>query len=594
MTNNRLSNAILALSISASLISFAPAARAQGRQAASKDQQSRYLTSKDPQVKVLQPRNDDADSYFMAAMKSFEQGDDSQAERMFKKTVEADPDYDAAYFYLANIAEGQKRTADAEKYYTTAVAKDSTNFWYQYYLAMYYANTDRKELTLKIFDDLAKRCPKKTSLYFNMINLYMSDKQVDKALETLDKIEQIGGKSEMIGLTGAQLLMQKGDEAGAIEYLRNFYKECPSAKIAIMLGDYDMNYYKEEEALDYYNQAVSLEPDNTMAYYGRAHAEQALRRYDDYFHDISYFLSDKDIDSQAKVQYMNQLFQQQQFAHAFPEQMDTLMRTVYAASPKDTTTGLFYAYYLYQNERAEEAYKVLQDNIVANPSNYTNKLQLLIFYYQSQDWQNVKDAAHELELEYPKAYQVFQMEGFAYWQTKDYEAAIECMEKMMKIAPKDSAVQLAGFSSLGDLYHEMNNSRKAYQCYDKALKINSKYNPVLNNYAYYLSLEKKNLNKAYSMSKITIDSEPDNPTYLDTFGWILFLQGKNTEAKAIFKHAMLYGAKDNASILDHYAEVLYSLKEYELSFIYWNQAAAADPDGGFAEKLKERRTAAGR
>jgi tetratricopeptide (TPR) repeat protein len=96
------------------------------------------------------------------------------------------------------------------------------------------------------------------------------------------------------------------------------------------------------------------------------------------------------------------------------------------------------------------------------------------------------------------------------------------------------------------------------------------------------------------MSKITIDSEPDNPTYLDTFGWILFLQGKNTEAKAIFKHAMLYGAKDNASILDHYAEVLYSLKEYELSFIYWNQAAAADPDGGYAEKLKERRTAVGR
>jgi tetratricopeptide (TPR) repeat protein len=598
MTIHKFYKAISAACIAVLLLSFsAPSATAQSKAAANaKSGNARIsaLTSKDPQVRVIQPKTNDADTYFMEAMKAMENGDDSQASDYFRKTLQADPTCSAALFYLAGISESANKLVDAEDYYRKAIALDSTNFWYKYYLANLYAHTDRKELTIGIYNDLLKQYPKKSQLYFNLINLYLSDKQIDKALETLDKIEETAGKSEMIGLTGFQLRLEKGDEKAAVDYLTEYYKDCPGAKTAITLGDYCMSNYREDEAFKYYDQAVQMEPDNPMAYYGRAHAEQALRHYEDYFHDIGYFLGSKEIDPQAKVQYMNQLFQQQQFAHAFPIQMDSLMNVVYASAPKDTTVGLFYAYYLHQNNRSDDAIKVLQDNIVANPDNFTNKLQLVVYYYQAEDWQSVKDASHVIEIQYPKAFQVFQMEGYAYMQTKDWDAAIECMQKMMKAAPKDTAVQLAGYSSLGDIYHELNNPKKSYQYYDKALRINPKYNPVLNNYAYYLCLDKKNLNKAYKMSKVTIDSEPDNPTYLDTFGWILFLQGKNTEAKAIFKHAMLYGGKDKPDIIDHYAEVLYSLKEYELAFIYWNQAAAADPEGGYAEKLRQRKAAIGR
>ncbi len=116
---------------------------------------------------------------------------------------------------------------------------------------------------------------------------------------------------------------------------------------------------------------------------------------------------------------------------------------------------------------------------------------------------------------------------------------------------------------------------------------------MLNNYAYYLSVEGKKLKKAYAMSRKTIEKEPDNPTYLDTFGWILYLQGKPLEAKPFFKHAMLYGGKDSAVILDHYAEVLYALEEYDLAFVYWNQAMSKNEDKveGLEQKIKERKAA---
>jgi len=67
------------------------------------------------------------------------------------------------------------------------------------------------------------------------------------------------------------------------------------------------------------------------------------------------------------------------------------------------------------------------------------------------------------------------------------------------------------------------------------------------------------------MSKITVEKDPDNATYLDTYGWILFLQGKPQQAKPYFKHAMLYGGRDSAVILEHYAKVLDALGEKDLA-----------------------------
>lgn len=121
---------------------------------------------------------------------------------------------------------------------------------------------------------------------------------------------------------------------------------------------------------------------------------------------------------------------------------------------------------------------------------------------------------------------------------------------------------------IGDTYHSQGLNRKAYKIYDLALKLDPRCVNVLNNYAYFLSCEGRKLRKAAAMSAITVEMEPDNPTYLDTYGWILFLQGKAAEAKPYFKHAMIYGGKNSAVVLAHYAEVLSRLGEKDLAEYY--------------------------
>ena len=56
---------------------------------------------------------------------------------------------------------------------------------------------------------------------------------------------------------------------------------------------------------------------------------------------------------------------------------------------------------------------------------------------------------------------------------------------------------------------------------------------ALNNYAYFLAEEGGDIEKAYRMGKRAVEIDPENPTFLDTYAWILFKKGD-------FENALTY------------------------------------------------------
>jgi len=154
---------------------------------------------------------------------------------------------------------------------------------------------------------------------------------------------------------------------------------------------------------------------------------------------------------------------------------------------------------------------------------------------------------------------------------EDWDGAMEQCYDIVEIAGKahDNENLVRAYSTLGDIFHEQKNDEKAcFAMYDRALKVDPEYVPVLNNYAYYLSEKGIKLRKALKISAITVKEEPDNATYLDTYGWILHLLGKDEEAKPYFKHALIYGGRDSKVILKHYSEVLDALGDKEKADYY--------------------------
>ena len=114
---------------------------------------------------------------------------------------------------------------------------------------------------------------------------------------------------------------------------------------------------------------------------------------------------------------------------------------------------------------------------------------------------------------------------------------------------------------------------------EKSVKTNPQNLHVLNNYSYYLSLEKKDLDKAEQMSSITVKAEPTNPTFLDTYGWVLFMQGAYTTARIYIENAVKYSEEEpSAEILEHYGDVLYVTGEPEKALEQWKKAKELGSD----------------
>ncbi len=532
-------------------------------------------------------------SVFFDALKYYQENNVAEAAKLFNQEIAENPQNDAAYYYYACLMLSSGNKADFAKIETNlkkALELSPENYWYKYSLAMFYQQTERPELCTKLLEELLADHPKKSDLYFEAASAYLQQNEVNKAIESIDKISLIGGKNEAICLTKMDLLIKKngGNEAEAYKYLEGYFQECKTPRLASMLGDWYHATYRDSLALDCYNQAIDLDKGYSPAYYGRAHVYQLMRNYENYFSDIRHFLTDSSLPPQGKATYIDGLMEMPQFIVAFTPEMDSLLDETHNVHPDDSTLNNTLSMYYYRTGRIDTALTTMKRNIELYPDSYTLSFQYLLMLYYSQKWNGVIDHSTVMLQNWQDIHDPLIIRASAFRQMNNIRAAIEDYEAMAATAPKDSATIMQTYPSLGDLYFQDGNVRKAFKCYEKALKADPESTITLNNYAYYMSLGKVRLKKAREMSKKTIEKEPDNPTYLDTYAWILHLMGQDVEAKAIFKHAMLYGGKEQATILDHYAETLYSLKDYDLAFIYWNQARALLTDEQELAKLDKR------
>ncbi len=378
---------------------------------------------------------------------------------------------------------------------------------------------------------------------------------------------------------------------GALKYLIKADNELNSPNLETYIGDMYAERFKDTLALNYYTKALNAAPDYTPALYGRAELHRLSGRYQEYFKDITPFFGDKAVDVKMKGEYIKQLFQTPGFTQRFRANIDTLIINLEQAHPQDSTALYLVAGYNSQGGNTKEATRVLKRNAEIYKGNKSALMQYLVYLYQIQDWATLESETKGELTANSDISDIIQLRGIAEHQQGKINEAIATYSELERVSlsKKDTVNIITAYSLLGDLYAAQKNNSKAYYNYKKALKYDPKNNAVLNNYAYYLSLEGKKLKLAYQMSEQTIKTEPDNPTYLDTFGWILYLLDMPLEAKAQFKHAMLYGGKESAAVLDHYAEVLFKLKEYDLAFIYWEQAGNLDKSLGIEEKIRIRK-----
>ena len=524
----------------------------------------------------------------MDAVQAYDDGDFATAKDRLSALVKADQGLDAAWYWLGMTETALGNYDAAVTDLQHAVSLDPRNYWYKDRLSALYDFRGEDDLTVELYESLLEDYPKKTELHFRLLNLYVRRQQFEKALQALQDIENVIGKNERIASTRYDLYRQLGKPEEAVRALQDYNDEFASPSILSMLGDWYMDQFADSTALACYDEAIALQSDFVPAILGRTEVFRLTRRYPEYFDGIRDFAAHPDIPAASKGLYFSNVTRQldPRFLNQFRTQFDAIIDTCASLHGADSTLLSTAGMYYYATSRKDKAAGLFRENARIHPESLPIEATYVQFLSLAENWPELKAESLEAYRRFPNEPAFLEYNSIANYNLKDYAAVIANAERILSQYPGDSARTVSALSSLGDMHHQLGDEKAAFNAYEKALKINPDYAPVLNNYAYYLSLAGKKLKKAAAMSKKTVDAEPDNPTYLDTYGWILYLQKKYQEAKPLFKHAMLYGGKDNATILDHYAEVLFALKEYDLAQVYWNQAKAKN--NGDIPDLEER------
>jgi len=210
-------------------------------------------------------------------------------------------------------------------------------------------------------------------------------------------------------------------------------------------------------------------------------------------------------------------------------------------------------------------------------------------------WQNVLQIEGELSefdslaLHADQAIEVFPNQaplyyysGFANLSLDNPEEAVFALEQGKKLSRNDPSLKILFNTLLGDAYNELQDYEKSDEAYEAVLELDPDNDHVLNNYSYFLSLRKKDLDKARRMSSKLVKRNPDNPTFLDTHAWVLYMLGDFKEAKGYLETALQHDA--SGTIIEHYGDVLFKLGDIENAVKQWNRAKGMDDTSELIDK----------
>lgn len=182
--------------------------------------------------------------------------------------------------------------------------------------------------------------------------------------------------------------------------------------------------------------------------------------------------------------------------------------------------------------------------------------------------------------------------GLAHFQKDEKDEALQSFQTGVSQINENSNKEIVSdfYAIMGDILHEKKREAEAFAAYDSCLQWKPDNVGCLNNYAYYLSEQGKDLQKAEQMSYRTIKAEPDNSTFLDTYAWILFMQERYEESKIYIDQAVEKDSTVSEVILEHAGDIHAKVGDMERALDYWQRAREKGADSKvLIRKIKLRK-----
>ncbi|UPL48623.1 tetratricopeptide repeat protein [Hymenobacter sublimis] len=524
-------------------------------------QQKRPLSEKDREI---------SEAYFVDGVRFVLLEDYNKALERLLKAYALNPTNAAVNYKIAetNLLSGNLQ--DATNFAQAAVKLDPQNAYYYLLLAQIYASQKQFDQAIGVYNTLIKQVPNSGYYLFNLADLYIAQGKLNEALATFDQAEKQFGLLDEVSFKKQQIYLKQNNLDKALQEGETLITANPN-EVRYVLAQAQMYAANNRfpDAIRVAQQALKQDPDNPRArmiladvYRQQNNAPESEKQIKLAFESPALDIDDK---VRILVDYIKQLpnpalNQTAQDLAAITTRVHPREAKAFSiAGDIQTVTGnrpAARANYLKAIELDNSRYQIWQQVVLIDAE--LNQVDSLLTHTEQA-----------LEL-FPNQAPLWFYNGVGHQLKKQPTKAIKSLEYGRKLAT-DNPELLAQFDTqLGDTYHELKEYAKSDAAYEAALTFDANNAQALNNYSYYLSLRGEKLDKAKEMAGKLVKQNPDNDTYLDTYGWVLYRLKDYSGARQQFEKALK--TTTDATVIEHYGDVLFKLGEADKALAEWQKA----------------------
>lgn len=546
---------------------------------------------------AAQTGNNDAgryDRFFIDAMLQRQKGNNDAAFDLLKHCVHIRPEAPEAYFFLAQYYMSLKQNDKAIECFKKAADLEPDNSTYLETLAKAYVTNDNDSLAIGTLEKIVEKETGRIDILEMLVQLYQNRADYDNTIKTLDRLETLEGKNERLTYAKSEIYSLTGDKKAAINEMKKLADQYPNdLNYRGMYGDALLMNGREKEAFDIYTGILKAEPDNYRAQLSmRAYYKQKDMAADADSMTMQLLLN-KNTGDDARVYIMRQEIAESENGGGDSTKILRLFDRMMAQPQASTDIAILYATYMSLKKMPQEKIEAVLEKVLAQtPDNAAARLQLVAYAWQRDDLDRVIELCKAARQYNPDEMAFYYYEGMAHFRKDDNDSALNAFQNGISVIGEHSDPDIVSdfYAVMGDLLYEKGRAAEAYAAYDSCLQWEDDNIGCLNNYAYYLSVNGDSLDKAEKMSYRTVKAEPKNATYLDTYAWILFMQGRYAEAKIYIDQAVQNDSDSSAVILEHAGDIHAKAGDIDGAVELWARAAAKDPANKLlARKIRQRK-----
>lgn len=521
-------------------------------------------------------------NFFLEAMLQRQKGNIDASFDLLRYCISIDPSKPEAYYFLAQYYTILKDKEKSLQCFKKAAELNPDNETYMETLARAYINNNQFTESIEILEKVVEKDAVRIDILELLAQLYVQVDDKDNAIKTLSRIENIEGKNEQISHMKSEIYREMGNKEASINEMQSLSEQYP----------YDMSMKARYAQTLFFNEEFEM----AMGVIGEIFKEdstnvfaQQLAR--DYYFDkglkekadsmLYAILNNSKTTTADKVQMLRQeiIFNEQNKRDS--TEVIKLFELMMQQPQTDTELALLYVSYMDMKKMPREAmHNVVKKVLEIEPDNSSARMHLVGDAWLSEQFDEVIRLCKDARIYNPEEIKFYYYQGLAYFNKDDFDNALDAFKNGVGAITDESDVDMVSdlYMLMGDLLFKKEMKADAYEAYDSCLQWNPDNIACLNNYAYFLSIDGKHLDKAEEMSRRTIKKEPENPTYLDTYAWVLFRQKRYAEAKIYIEQTLKFDTVDvSADVLEHAGDIYANNGEIEKAMEKWKEALKLAP-----------------